>query len=46
VDRGVPPDGPQFNWIDAVITPEQSTRLASVAKNKLIGKAAFWLDTE
>jgi hypothetical protein len=29
----------QFNWIDAVITPEQNTRLASVAKNKLIGKA-------
>jgi hypothetical protein len=28
------------------ITPEQDTRLASVAKNKLIGKAAFWLDTE
>jgi hypothetical protein len=36
----------QFSWIDAVITAEQSTRLASVAKNKLIGKAAFWLDTE
>jgi hypothetical protein len=36
----------QFSWIDAVITPEQDTRLASVAKNKLIGKAAFWLDTE
>jgi hypothetical protein len=36
----------QFNWINAVITPEQNTRLASVAKNKLIGKAAFWLDTE
>jgi hypothetical protein len=36
----------QFNWIDAVITPEQNTRLASVAKNKLIGKAAFWLETE
>jgi hypothetical protein len=36
----------QFNWIDAVISPEQSTRLASVAKNKLIGKAAFWLETE
>jgi hypothetical protein len=33
----------QFNWIDAVKTPEQE---ASVAKNKLIGKAAFWLDTE
>jgi hypothetical protein len=37
---------PQFNWIDAVITPEQDSRLAPVAKNKLIGKAAFWLDTE
>jgi hypothetical protein len=36
----------QFNWIEAVITPEQDTRLASVAKKKLIGKAAFWLDTE
>jgi hypothetical protein len=36
----------QLNWIDAVITPDQDTRLASVAKNKLIGKAAFWLDTE
>jgi hypothetical protein len=36
----------QFNWIDAVITPNQDTRLASVAKNKLLGKAAFWLDTE
>jgi hypothetical protein len=36
----------QFIWIDAVITAEQNTRLASVAKNKLIGKAAFWLDTE
>jgi hypothetical protein len=38
----------QFNWIgDPVIpTPEQDARLASVAKNKLIGKAAFWLDTE
>jgi hypothetical protein len=36
----------QFNLIDAVITPKQDTRLASVAKNKLIGKAAFWLDTE
>jgi hypothetical protein len=36
----------QFNWIDAVIAPEQDTRLASMAKNKLIGKAAFWLDTE
>jgi hypothetical protein len=36
----------QFNWIDTVITPEQDTRQASVAKNKLIGKAAFWLDTE
>jgi hypothetical protein len=36
----------QFNWIDTVITAEQDTRLASVAKNKLIGKAVFWLDTE
>jgi hypothetical protein len=36
----------QFNWIEAVITAEQDTRLASVAKNKLIGKTAFWLDTE
>jgi hypothetical protein len=36
----------QFNWIDTVITANQDTRLASVAKNKLIGKAAFWLDTE
>jgi hypothetical protein len=36
----------QFNWIEAVITADQDTRLASVAKNKLIGKAAFWLDTE
>jgi hypothetical protein len=36
----------QFNWIDAVITPDQDTKLASVAKNKLIRKAAFWLDTE
>jgi hypothetical protein len=36
----------QFNWIDAVITPEQNTRLDSVAKNKLIGQAAFWLVTE
>jgi hypothetical protein len=36
----------QFNWIDAVITADQDTRLASVAKNKLIGKTAFWLDTE
>jgi hypothetical protein len=33
----------QFNWIEAVITAEQDTRLGS---NKLIGKAAFWLDTE
>jgi hypothetical protein len=36
----------QFNWIDTVFTAEQNTRLASVAKNKLIGKSAFWLDTE
>jgi hypothetical protein len=36
----------QFNWIEAVITVAQDARLASVAKNKLIGKAAFWLDTE
>jgi hypothetical protein len=36
----------QFNLIDAVITPDQDTRLASVAKNKHVGKAAFWLDTE
>jgi hypothetical protein len=36
----------QFNWIDAVITVDQVTSLASVAKNKLIGKAALWLDTE
>jgi hypothetical protein len=36
----------QFDWIDAVITADQDTRLASVAKNKLIGKVAFWLDTE
>jgi hypothetical protein len=36
----------QFNWIDAVITVAQDAQLASVAKNKLIGKAAFWLDTE
>jgi hypothetical protein len=40
------PMAQQFNWIDAVITPDQDTRLASVAKNKLIGKAALWLDTE
>jgi hypothetical protein len=36
----------QFNWIDAFITADQDARLASVAKNKLIRKAAFWLDTE
>jgi hypothetical protein len=36
----------QFNWIDAVITAAEDAGLASVAKNKLIGKAAFWLDTE
>jgi hypothetical protein len=36
----------QFNRIDAVITPDQDTGLASVDKNKLIGKAAFWLDSE
>jgi hypothetical protein len=36
----------QFNWIDGVITVNQDTQLASVAKNKLIGKAAYWLDTE
>jgi hypothetical protein len=36
----------QFNWIDGVITVAQDARLASVAKNKLIGKAEFWLDTE
>jgi hypothetical protein len=36
----------QFNWLDAVITVAQDAQLASVAKNKLIGKAAFWLDTE
>jgi hypothetical protein len=29
-----------------VITAKQDTRLASMAKNKLIGKAAFWLDKE
>jgi hypothetical protein len=36
----------QFNWQDPVITVAQDARLASVAKNKLIRKAAFWLDTE
>jgi hypothetical protein len=36
----------QLNWIDAAVTVAQDARLASVAKNKLIGKAAFWLDTE
>jgi hypothetical protein len=36
----------QFYWIDAFITVAQDARLALVAKNKLIGKAAFWLDTE
>jgi hypothetical protein len=36
----------QFNWINTFITADQDTRLASVAKNKLIRKAAFWLDTE
>jgi hypothetical protein len=36
----------QFNWRDPVITVAQDARLASVAKNKLIRKAAFWLDTE
>jgi hypothetical protein len=36
----------QFNWIDAVITVAQDAQLASVAENKLIGKAVFWLDTE
>jgi hypothetical protein len=36
----------QFNWIDAVITVAQDARLASAAKNKLIGIAAFWLDME
>jgi hypothetical protein len=35
-----------FHWIDAVITVAQDARLALVSKNKLIGKAAFWLDTE
>jgi CelD/BcsL family acetyltransferase involved in cellulose biosynthesis len=36
----------QFNWIDTVITVAQDAQLASVAENKLIGKAVFWLDTE
>jgi hypothetical protein len=36
----------QFHWIEAIITAEQDTRQASVAKNKFIGKAAFWLDME
>jgi hypothetical protein len=37
----------QFTWIGGnAPNAEQDAQLASVAKNKLIGKAAFWLDTE
>jgi hypothetical protein len=39
-------DGKAGADVDPVITVAQDTRLASVAKNKDIGKAAFWLDTE